>query len=145
MFKLALEKAEEPEIQLPTSTRSWKKQEEFQKNIYFCFIEYAKAFDCVDHNKLWKIMKVPDLARRAGDMHAEMPFGCVEMTIENWAPQERGRWKPGEYGLQNQPMPGQARKVATAGGLSCPSDCGGGITRKIENPVPLLQPEVLIL
>ena len=61
-FKLALEKAEEPEIKLPTSAGSWKKQE-FQKNIYFCFIDYAKAFDCVDHNKLWKILKemgIPD-------------------------------------------------------------------------------------
>ena len=56
MFKLVLEKAEEPEIQLPTSAGSSKKQE-FQKNIYFCFIDYAKAFDCVDHNKLWKILK----------------------------------------------------------------------------------------
>ena len=51
MFKLVLEKAEEPEIKLPTSAGSWKKQE-LQKNIYFCFIDYAKAFDCVDHNKL---------------------------------------------------------------------------------------------
>ena len=51
MFNLVLEKAEEPEIKLPTSAGSWKKQE-FQKNIYFCFIDYAKAFDCVDHNKL---------------------------------------------------------------------------------------------
>ena len=56
MFKLVLEKAEEPEIKLPTSARSLKKQE-FQKNIYFCFIDYAKAFDCVNHNKLWKILK----------------------------------------------------------------------------------------
>ena len=54
MFKLDLEKVEEPEIKLPTSVGSSKKQE-FQKNIYFCFIDYAKAFDCVDHNKLWKI------------------------------------------------------------------------------------------
>ena len=62
MFKLDLEKAEEPEIKLPTSVGSSKKQE-FQKNIYFCFIDYAKAFDCVDYNKLWKILKemgVPD-------------------------------------------------------------------------------------
>ena len=62
MFKLDLEKAEEPEIKLPTSTGSLKKQE-FQKNIYFCFTDYAKAFDCVDHNKLWKILKemgIPD-------------------------------------------------------------------------------------
>ena len=48
MFKLDLEKAEEPEIKLPASAGSSKKQE-FQKNIYFCFIDYAKAFDCVDH------------------------------------------------------------------------------------------------
>ena len=51
VFKLVLEKAEEPEIKLPASAGSWKKQE-FQKNIYFCFIDYVKAFDCVDHNKL---------------------------------------------------------------------------------------------
>ena len=51
MFKLVLEKAEEPEIKFPTSIGSSKKQE-FQKNIYFCFIDYAKAFDYVDHNKL---------------------------------------------------------------------------------------------
>ena len=56
MFKLVLEKTEEPEIKLPTSLGSSKKQE-FQKNIYFCFIDYAKAFDCVDHNKLWEILK----------------------------------------------------------------------------------------
>ena len=62
MFKLVLEKAEEPEIKLPTSAGSWKKQE-FQKNIYFCFIDYAKTFDSVHHNNLWKILKemgIPD-------------------------------------------------------------------------------------
>ena len=57
MFKLDLEKAEDPEIKLPTSTGSLKKQESSRKNIYFCFIDYMKAFDCVDHNKLWKILK----------------------------------------------------------------------------------------
>ena len=63
MFKLVLEKAEEPEIKLPTSAGLSKKQESSRKNIYFCFIDYAKAFDCVDHNKLWKILKemgIPD-------------------------------------------------------------------------------------
>ena len=64
MFKLVLEKAEEPdEIKLPTSAGSWKKQESSRKNIDFCFIDYAKAFDCVDHNQLWKILKemgIPD-------------------------------------------------------------------------------------
>ena len=49
MFKLILEKAEEPEIKLPTSTGSSKKQESSRKNLYFCFIDYAKAFDSVDH------------------------------------------------------------------------------------------------
>ena len=57
MFKLVLEKAEEPEIKLPIFTGSSKKQDSSRKNIYFCFIDYAKAFDCVDHNKLWKILK----------------------------------------------------------------------------------------
>ena len=51
-----LEKAEEPEIKLPTSAGSSKKQE-FQKNIYFCFIVYAKASDFVDHKKLWEILQ----------------------------------------------------------------------------------------
>ena len=55
MFKLDWEKAEELEIKLPTSIES-SKQWKFQKNIYFCFIDYAKAFDCVDYNKLWKIL-----------------------------------------------------------------------------------------
>ena len=61
MFKLVLEKAEEPEnCQHPLDHG---KAREFQKIIYFCFIDYAKAFDCVDHNKLWKILKemgIPD-------------------------------------------------------------------------------------
>ena len=63
MFNLDLEKAEEPEIKLPTSVRSQKKQQSSRKNIYFCFIDYAKSFDCVDHHKLWKILKemeIPD-------------------------------------------------------------------------------------
>ena len=63
MFKLDLEKAEEPEIILPTSVGSKKKQDNSRKNIYFCFIDYAKAFDCVDHSKLWKILQemgIPD-------------------------------------------------------------------------------------
>ena len=63
MFKLDLEKAEEPEIKLPTSVESLKKQESSRKTIYFCFIDYTKAFDWVDQNKLWKILKemgIPD-------------------------------------------------------------------------------------
>ena len=63
MFKLVLEKAEEPEIKLPTSAGSCKSKRVPEKNIYFCFIDYAKASDCVDHNKLWRILKemgIPD-------------------------------------------------------------------------------------
>ena len=63
MFKLVLEKSKDPEIKLPTSAGSSKKEESSRKNIYFCFIDYAKAFDCVDHKKLWKILKgmgIPD-------------------------------------------------------------------------------------
>ena len=63
MYKLGLEKTEESEIKLPTSVGSLKKQESSRKSIYFCFIDYAKAFDSVDHSKLWKILKemgIPD-------------------------------------------------------------------------------------
>ena len=63
MFKLVLEKAEEPEIKLSTSTGSWKKQESSRKTSIFCFIHYAKAFDLVYYSKLWKILKemgIPD-------------------------------------------------------------------------------------
>ena len=63
MFKLVLEKAEEPEDQIANIRWIIEKAKEFQKNIYFCFIDYTKAFDCVDHYKLWKIhqeMGMPD-------------------------------------------------------------------------------------
>ena len=63
MYKLDLEKAEEPEIKLPTSVGSSKKQESSRKKNLVCFIDYAKNFACVDHNKLWKILKemgIPD-------------------------------------------------------------------------------------
>ena len=56
MYKMHLEKAEEPEIKLPTSAGSQKTAREFQRNIYYCFIYNAKAFDCVNHNKLWEIL-----------------------------------------------------------------------------------------
>ena len=62
MFKLDLEKAEEIEIKFSTSTGS-SKSKRVPKKYYFCFIDYAKAFDCVGHNKLWKALKemgIPD-------------------------------------------------------------------------------------
>ena len=63
MFKFVLEKAEEPKIKLPTSTGHRKSKRVPGKNIYFCFIDDVKAFDYVDHNKLWKILQemgIPD-------------------------------------------------------------------------------------
>ena len=72
MFKLVLEKAEEPDIKLPTPTGSWKKQESSRKNIYFCFIDYAKAFDCVDHNKLENSER--DRDTRPPDLPLEKPI-----------------------------------------------------------------------
>ena len=57
MLKLVLEKAEEPEIKLPHPLDHGKSKRVPEKNIYFCFIGYDKAFDCVDHKKLWKILK----------------------------------------------------------------------------------------
>ena len=89
MFKLDLEKAEEQEIKLPTSTGSSKKAREFQKNIYFCFIDYTKAFDYVDRNKFfWKILQkmgVPDhLTCHLRNLHAgqEATVGTGHRTMD---------------------------------------------------------------
>ena len=73
IFKLDLEKSEEPEIKLSTSCWIIEKAREFEKNIYFCFIDYAKVFDCVDHNKLWKIFR--DGNTRPPDLPPEKPVG----------------------------------------------------------------------
>ena len=63
MFKLDLEKAEEPEIKCQHLLDHRKSKKIPEKNIYFCFIDYTKAFNCLNHNKLWKILKemgIPD-------------------------------------------------------------------------------------
>ena len=63
MHKLGLKGREEPEIELSTFAGSQRKQGNFRRNNYFCFTDYAEAFDCVDHNKLWKILQekgIPD-------------------------------------------------------------------------------------
>ena len=85
MFKLVLEKVEEPEIKLPTSAGSWKKQESSRENIYFCFIDYAKAFDCVDHNKLWKILKemgIPDHLTCLSEICMQVSKQQLELDME---------------------------------------------------------------
>ena len=73
-----------PEIKLPTSDGSLKKKE-FQENIYFCFIDYAKAFDCVDHKKLWKIMKemgIPDHLTACWEICMQIRKQQLELDME---------------------------------------------------------------
>ena len=97
MFKLVLEKAEELEIKLPTSAGSWKKQE-FQKNVYFCIMDYAKAIDCVDHNKLWKILKemgIPDHLTGSWEICIQVKKQRLELDME----QQTGS-KPGEENVK---------------------------------------------
>ena len=79
MFELDLEKAEEPRFKLPTSAGSLKKQE-FQKMIYFCFIGYDKAFDCVDHSKLWKILKEMGIRDHLTCLLRNL-YACQEATV----------------------------------------------------------------
>ena len=88
MFKLDLEKAKEHQI----ANIHWiiERAREFQKNIYFCFIDYAKAFDCVGHNKLWKILKemeIPDhLTCLLRSLYAgqEATVSCVPHSQRLW-------------------------------------------------------------
>ena len=93
MFKLDLEKAEEPEIKLQTSAGSLKKAREFQKNIYFCFIDYAKGFDCVGHDKLWKIIKemgIPDhLTCFLRNLYKDQE--AIEFDMEQWSNSKSGK------------------------------------------------------
>ena len=79
MFKLVLEKAEEPEIKLPTSSRSSKKQES-SREACFCFVDYAKAFDCIDHNKQENFEK--DGNTRLPDLPLEKPVCRLELDME---------------------------------------------------------------
>ena len=84
MFKLDLEKVEEPEMKLPTSFGSSKKQE-FQKNIYFCFTDYAKAFDCMDNNTLWKILRemgIPDHLTASWEICMQVRKQQLELDME---------------------------------------------------------------
>ena len=92
MFKLDLEKAEEPESKLPTSIGSLKKQE-LQKNIHFCFIDYTKAFDCVDHNKLWKILQemgILDQRPASREICIQVKKQQLELDME-WTGSELGK------------------------------------------------------
>ena len=81
IFKLDLEKSEEPEMKLPTSVGTQKRQENIQ-NIYFCFIDCTKAFNCVDHKILWKIFKqtgIPDHLT----CQLRILYAVLEATVRN--------------------------------------------------------------
>ena len=91
MFKLDLEKAEEPEIKLPTSSGSWKKEREFQKNVYFCFIDYAKAFDCVNHNKFWKRWKYQTTWPASWEICMQVRKHQLEQDIEQQTGSKSGK------------------------------------------------------
>ena len=68
-------------FKLPTFVGSWKKTRKFQKNIYFCFIDYTKAFDYVDHSKLWKILK--EIKTRLPYLSPEKPIWDQEAKVIN--------------------------------------------------------------
>ena len=92
MYNLDLEKAQEPEVKLPTSAGSQEKAREFQKNIYFCFINYAKAFDCVENNKLWEILKemgIPDITCLLRNLYAGQE--ATETDMEQWTGSKWGK------------------------------------------------------
>ena len=82
MFKLVLEmqRNQRSNCQHPLDHR---KRREFQKNLYFCFIDYAKAFDCMDHNKLWKILNVMRIID-SPDMSLEKPVCRSGSNSQNW-------------------------------------------------------------
>ena len=88
LFRVFLEKLEKCErIFGPTQykLRIMEKAREFQKNIYFCFIDYAKAFDCVDHNKLWKILKqmgIPDHLPASWEICMQVRKQQLELDME---------------------------------------------------------------
>ena len=94
MFNLVLKKVEEPEIKLSTSVGSSKKQESFRKNIYFCFIDYAKAFDCVDHNKLWRVlqeMEYQTIWPASWEICMEVKKQLLEMDMEQLTSSKSGK------------------------------------------------------
>ena len=95
MVKMDLEKAEEPEIKLPTfAGSSFQRSRKFQKNIYFCFIDYVKAFDCVDHNKLWKILQemgIPDHWLASWEICVQVRKQQLELDMEQQSRSKLGK------------------------------------------------------
>ena len=96
VFKLDLEKAEEPDIKLPTSVGSSKKQESSRKNIYFCFIDYTKASDCVDYSKLWTILQEMEIPNHLTCLLRNLYAG-QEATVRTGHEQQTGSKSGKEY------------------------------------------------
>ena len=88
MFKLDLEKAEEPGIKIANIHWIIEKAREFQKNIYLCFIDYAKDFDCMDNSKLWKILQevgIPDhLTGLLRNLKQQLELDMNNRMVPNW-------------------------------------------------------------
>ena len=85
MYKLGLEKAEEPEIKLPIPVGSWRKQGNSRKTSTSALL--AKAFDCVDHNKLWKILQemgIPDHLPASWEICMQVKKQQLELGMEQW-------------------------------------------------------------
>ena len=139
MFKLDLEKADEPEIKLPTPIGSSNKGESSRKNIYFCFIDYAKVFDCVDRNKLWlnlHEMGIPDhLTCLLRNLHAsqEATVGTGHGTMD-WFQIGKGVHRGcilspylfnlyAEYLMQNAMLDEAQARIKTAGRNIKPQIC----------------------
>ena len=92
MFKLDLEKAEETD-QIANNCWIVEKAREFQKNIYLCFIDDAKAFDCVDHNKLWKILTGMGISDHPTCLLRNLYAGqeAKEPDMEQWTDSKVGK------------------------------------------------------
>ena len=131
MYKLDLEKIEEPGIKLPTSIGSLKKQENSMKNIYFFFFDYDKAYDCVDHNKLWKILQDMGITDHLTCLLRDLYAG-QEATVRNlhgttdWFKIGKGVQQSyilspylfnlySEYIMQNDGLPESQAGIKTAG------------------------------
>ena len=94
MFKLDLEKAEEPETTLPTSVGSLKKQKNSRKTSTFALLTMPKAFDCVDHNKLWKILKAWEYQTTwpaSWDICMQVKEKQLELDMKQWTGSKSGK------------------------------------------------------
>ena len=94
MFTLNLEKSEEPEKKIANIHWIIEKAKEFQKNIYFCFVDYAKAFDCVAHQKLWKILQeigIPTTWPASGEICMQLRKQHLELDMEQQTDSKSGK------------------------------------------------------